>query len=69
MDTNADNQDSSDFEVVNLPECSEDSETSLLSGDDVLDQFSDLSVVSAEDGHPPWQGHRDKLIGLVDMGR
>lgn len=19
--------------------------------------------------HPPWEGHRDKLIGIVDMGR
>lgn len=19
--------------------------------------------------HPPWEGHRDKLVGIVDMGR
>lgn len=69
MDTNVDNRDNSDFEVIDFPECSEDVETSLLSGHDVLSQFSDLSVTSMEDGHPPWQGHRDKLIGLVDMGR
>lgn len=20
-------------------------------------------------GHPPWSGHRDRLVGIVDMGR
>lgn len=20
-------------------------------------------------GHPPWKGHGDKLVGIVDMGR
>lgn len=28
-----------------------------------------VSFTTRERGHPPWSGHRDRLVGIVDMGR
>lgn len=37
------------------------------------DEESDIentpNTSSRPGGHPPWRGHGDKLVGVVDMGR
>jgi hypothetical protein len=50
--------DSSDFEEILTPDEAESVQWSALS-----------SPVRATQGHPPWKGHGDRLVGIVDMGR
>jgi hypothetical protein len=69
MEQDLEGSDSSGFEIIDTPEDSTEVETALLSGSRLSDRLRKLSVSTPEDGHPPWQGHRDRLIGLVDMGR
>lgn len=72
MEAQSDSHDISDFEVIDFPSFSEYSEgvkTPPVSENDAFNRLPDLRISSIEDGHPPWQGHRDKLVGLVDMGR
>lgn len=54
--------DFSDFEIIDPiaefgPESSDD------------EDVPQPSIPHLQGGHPPWQGHEGKLVGVVDMGR
>ncbi|CAG9986663.1 unnamed protein product [Clonostachys byssicola] len=70
----------SDFEFIEHPSESEDTAPSSSPSASSSPSHSPTLPPQSEDessilmpnelryGHPPWQGHRDKLVGLVDMG-
>lgn len=52
---------------VQLTPCASDDDGSDGSDSDRLEE--DMSTNFYSGGHPPWRGHGDKLVGIVDMGR
>jgi retrograde regulation protein 2 len=55
--------DFSDFEIIDPiaefgPESSDEEDTT-----------PQPLIPHLQGGHPPWQGHEAKLVGVVDMGR
>jgi retrograde regulation protein 2 len=61
----------SDFEDLGIiSDFEEDEETNdAAKGALMTPALPAASHGDGEKPHPPWQGHRDKLVGVVDMGR
>lgn len=59
--------DFSDFEEILTPDEAESIEWSLQSPAAPFARQPPLT--HRERRHPPWSGHRDRLVGIVDMGR
>ena len=65
---------SSDYELISeddygvLTPTTSDEESDGSGSIDCPDDVA-APVKAAAGGHPPWRGHGDKLVGLVDMGR
>lgn len=70
------------MENLTLSDCSDMSDFEEILTPDELSTFEWVSNSSASPGpargpgpaadkgrHPPWSGHRDRLVGIVDMGR
>ena len=59
--------DFSDFEEILTPDEAESIEWNSQSP--AAPSAAQPSLTHRERRHPPWSGHRDRLIGIVDMGR
>ncbi len=59
--------DMSDFEEILTPDEAESIEWSPRSQGSPSPYRA--STMAGERPHPPWSGHRDRLVGIVDMGR
>lgn len=59
--------DMSDFEEILTPDEAESIEWSPRSA--MSPSPAGAPSANMERGHPPWSGHRDRLVGIVDMGR
>lgn len=59
--------DMSDFEEILTPDEAESIEWSSHSQGSPSPYRA--FAMAGERPHPPWSGHRDRLVGIVDMGR
>jgi retrograde regulation protein 2 len=59
--------DMSDFEEILTPDEADSIEWGPSSPESPSP--APVSFTARERRHPPWSGHRDRLIGIVDMGR
>lgn len=61
----------SDFEDLGIiSDFEEDEDSKSASGGDLMTPTMPTPSSGDEDRpRPPWQGHREKLVGVVDMGR
>lgn len=59
--------DFSDFEEILTPDEAESIEWNPQSP--AAPSAGQAPVTHRERRHPPWSGHRDRLVGIVDMGR
>jgi len=59
--------DFSDFEEILTPDEAESIEWNPQSP--AAPSAAQPPVTHQERRHPPWSGHRDRLVGIVDMGR
>ena len=60
--------DTFDYDKVDIPNALEDAVViHQASQAQVATEFPSLEWL--RNGHPPWMGHGDKLIGIVDIGR
>ena len=62
--------DLSDFEDLGI--ISDPEEDAEEEEDEELMMTPAMAAKACREGdgpHPPWEGHRDKLVGIVDMGR
>ncbi|CAM1506225.1 Fc.00g058660.m01.CDS01 [Cosmosporella sp. VM-42] len=60
--------DDSDFEVIDAIAESEEDEQWCRSDEEGIAEARIPPLAYQHQPHPPWQGHRDKLVGVVDMG-
>lgn len=62
--------DISDFEDLEIVSDFEDDEGTIeAKGALMTPAIPAIPLRERERPHPPWEGHRDKLVGIVDMGR
>jgi len=59
--------DMSDFEEILTPDEADSIEWGSSSSESPSP--AQASFRARERRHPPWSGHRDRLVGIVDMGR
>jgi retrograde regulation protein 2 len=59
--------DMSDFEEILTPDEVESIEWNPQSP--ISPSPAQAPATHKERRHPPWSGHRDRLVGIVDMGR
>jgi retrograde regulation protein 2 len=59
--------DFSDFEEILTPDEAESIEWNPQSPASAF--AGQPPITHRERRHPPWSGHRDRLVGIVDMGR
>ena len=59
----------SDFDVIDAVTSSEEEEEWVGSCDEAFEDVDFSALENRHKPHPPWQGHGDKLVGIVDMGR
>jgi retrograde regulation protein 2 len=59
--------DMSDFEEILTPDEVESIEWNPQSP--ISPSLAHAPATHKERRHPPWSGHRDRLVGIVDMGR
>lgn len=63
--------DISDFEDLGIISASEEDEgmSEAAKGALMTPAIPAIPLGEGDRPHPPWEGHRDKLVGIVDMGR